>query len=189
MEGASMTYDTKATNPKDDIGGKKLPLDLVPDSLVCYAAMSFLEGALKYGKFNWRIAGVRASIYIAAMRRHIAKFVAGEWADPVTRIPHLASVIACAGIILDAQLCDKLVDDRPPMHPTPELIDGMIKHIDHLKQLFDGHNPHQNTIEDSIWVPENNQTPITVNITAPPRPKSSEQLEIRPGATLYQKDE
>ena len=176
-----MTYDTKATNPKDDIGGKKLPLDLVPDSLICYAAMSFLEGALKYGKFNWRIAGVRASIYIAAMRRHLAKFVAGEWADPVTRVPHLASVIACSGIILDAQLCGKLVDDRPPMHPTAKLIDGMIGHIDHLKQLFDGHDPHQNTIEDSIWVPESNPTSITVNITEPPKLRNSVPPETKPG--------
>jgi hypothetical protein len=168
-----MTLDTKATNPKDAIGGGKLPLDLVPDSLVAYAALSFLEGGLKYGKFNWRIAGVRVSIYIAAMRRHLMKYVNGEWADPQTRVPHLASVIACAGIILDAQLCNKLVDDRPPIHPTGEAIDGMIETIDHLKHLFDGHDPHQNTIEDSIWVPENNRKSITTNITAPPRPRNS----------------
>lgn len=148
-----MTTDTKPSNPKDIIGVTKLPLDLVPDTLVAYTALSFLEGCLKYGKFNWRITGVRASVYIAAMRRHLMKYNNGEWADSKTLIPHLASVIACAGIILDASVCGKLVDDRPPMHPTSELIDSFVTTIDHLKKLFDEHNPHQNTIADSVWVP------------------------------------
>ena len=149
-----MTADKKSSNPKDDIGATKLPLDLVPDTLVAFAALAFLEGCLKYGQFNWRITGVKASIYIAAARRHLMKYNNGEWADSKTLIPHLASVIACCGIILDASICGKLVDDRPPMHPTSELIDGMVSTVDHLKKLFDGHDPYQNTIKDSVWTPE-----------------------------------
>lgn len=104
----------KDTNPKDAIGSAKLPLHLVPDTLVLYAAMSFAEGASKYGAYNWRGTGVRASVYVAALRRHLMKWWNGEDCDEKTGVPHLASVLACAGIILDAGLVNKLVDDRPP---------------------------------------------------------------------------
>lgn len=176
-------YGAKLTNPKDAIGSSKLPLDLVPDSLVCHAAVAFLEGALKYGKFNWRIAGVRASIYIAAMRRHIAKFTNGEWSDPKTGVPHLASVIACCGIILDANECGMLNDDRPPRHPTADMIDAMMDQVTALREQFKDCNPHQNTIEDSVWEPENNQTRITSDTTPLRRLRNSEQREIKPGET------
>lgn len=141
--------DAKATNPKDAIGSDKLPLHLVPDSLVAYAALAFLEGALKYGQFNWRAAGVRASIYLSAMERHMRKFKSGEWADEKTGVPHLASIIACCGIILDAKLVDKLNDDRPPaMYAFSGLLDRMSIDVVEMKQLFNGFTPHQYTIAD-----------------------------------------
>ena len=140
----------KATNPKDAIGSTKLPLDLVPDTLLLYAALAFLEGALKYGRYNWRIAGVRMSIYLAAMERHKMKLAAGEWEDPVTKVPHVSSIIACAGIIADAHTCGKLVDDRPPSClRVSTLIDDQVATVAHLKDLFKDHNPHQYTIEDT----------------------------------------
>lgn len=140
---------TKDTNPKDVVGGTKLPLDLVPSSVEVFAAMAFCEGALKYGKFNWRVAGVRMSVYISAIKRHLKKLEDGEWADPVTRVPHISSIIACAGIIGDASLCDKLTDDRAPAAPSPEFIDRQVELVAHLKDLFAEHNPKQFTIEDS----------------------------------------
>lgn len=140
---------SKDTNPKDMIGSTKLPLDLVPSTIQVYAAMSFLEGALKYGKFNWRIAGVRFSIYLSAIKRHLAKLEDGEWADPETKVPHLASIIASAGIIADAQMCGKLLDDRAPAAPSPELIDRQTELVSHLTKLFEDCDPYQYTIEDS----------------------------------------
>lgn len=142
--------DTKDTNPKDAIGSTKLDMGLVPDTLIVYAAMSFLEGALKYGRFNWRIAGVRASIYNAALERHRMDWWNGEDTDPVTRVHNLASIIACAGILLDAELCGKLTDDRPPRAPVAELIDHAPGLVAHLKDLFKDYNPHQYNIEDSL---------------------------------------
>ena len=144
-----MSTDTKPTNPKDAIGSGKLPLDLVPSSVETYAAMSFLEGALKYGRFNWRIAGVRFSIYLGAMKRHIKKLEDGEWADPVTKVPHISSIIACAGIIGDARLCGKLTDDRAPAAPSAAFIDEQQELVAHLKEMFKDHAPYQYTIEDS----------------------------------------
>lgn len=140
---------SKPTNPKDLLGAGKLPMDLVPDTINAEVALSFLEGALKYGRFNWRVAGVRSSIYAAAMRRHQAKWWNGQDEDPKTRVKHLASIIACAGILLDAELCNKLNDDRPPAVNMDSLIDGMDEKVAHLKQLFSEHSPKQYTIADT----------------------------------------
>lgn len=140
----------KQSNPKDIIGSAKLPVGLCPDIIPAMAALSFMEGASKYGRYNWRIAGVRASIYHDALRRHLAKWWNGEDADQKTGVPHLASVIACAGIILDAQLVDKLTDDRPPRAAKLSgVIDSLDSDLAHLRDLFKGHNPKQFTIADS----------------------------------------
>lgn len=141
--------DVKQSNPKDVIGATKLPLDLVPDTLPAYASLAFLEGAVKYGKFNWRIAGVRSSIYMAAARRHLAKWFNGEECDPETHVPHLASVLACVGIILDARECGKLNDDRPPSAQTSAMIDGFTGRVAHIKHVFREHSPRQWTIADT----------------------------------------
>lgn len=143
------TKPTNTDNPKDAIGKTKLPMDIVPDTALAELATAFLEGALKYGRFNWRAKGVRASIYVAALKRHLAKWYNGEDEDETTTVNHLASVMACAAIILDAQVCGKLNDDRPPRAPAREHIDGMAKKVKHLAELFKDHNPHQYTIADS----------------------------------------
>lgn len=103
----------KATNPKDAIGDTKLDYSTIPSSVLAYLATAFFEGAVKYGKLNWRHCGVRGSVYTNALTRHLNKYISGEFADPETGVPHLASVMACAGIILDAGLHNKLTDDRP----------------------------------------------------------------------------
>jgi|SRR5579863_3170584 len=143
---------TKPSNPKDIIGSRKLDLSIVPWTLIVCAARAFLEGALKYGRFNWRICGVRASIYHAAACRHIAKWWNGQNADTDTRVHHLDSAIACLTIIRDAELYKKLTDDRPPC-PDPDamarFIDSAEADVAHLKQLFAEHNPRQYTIADT----------------------------------------
>ena len=141
--------ELKPSNPKDIIGSSKLPLELVPDTLVAYAALAFLEGASKYGRFNWRIAGVRASIYRAAVGRHLMKWWNGEDCDPKTGVPHLASAIAGLGIILDAELAGKLTDDRPPALPAlAEMVDDAAQDVKRLKHLFADQSPRQWTIDD-----------------------------------------
>jgi hypothetical protein len=142
--------DTKPSNPKDQIGVTKLPMHLVPDSMKVFAALAFLEGDLKYGGSNWRVAGVRASVYRSALDRHLAKWWNGENKDPHTGIPHLASVLACVAIILDAEVQGRLVDDRPPGQPLlAALIDTMPEHVAKLKELFKDYHPKRYTIADS----------------------------------------
>ena len=140
----------KDTNPKDAIGTKKLPLHLVPESGVAMTAMAFVEGALKYGQYNWRVAGVRNSVYLSAMRRHYAKYLNGEDVDVKTGVSHLASICACAMIIMDARLCGKLTDDRPPRAPVGGLVDLLAEDVVRLQELFKDHHPHQYTLEDGV---------------------------------------
>ena len=141
--------DDKPTNPKDAIATSRVPLHLVPDTLSIYAALAHAEGAAKYGAYNWRVAGVRASVYRSAVDRHIKKWWNGEWADQKTGVPHLASAIAGLGIILDAMLVDKLTDDRPPAAPISHLIDGEELTVQHILGLFADRNPRPYTLADS----------------------------------------
>lgn len=132
---------TKPTNPKDIIGSDKAPLSLVPGTTMTYLAIGHLEGDLKYGRKNWREAGVRFSIYLDACLRHLQKLNDGEWEDPVTKVPHLANALTCLSIIVDAHHAGKLTDDRPIAVPTGKVIDDMSSTVKHLKGLFKDAKP------------------------------------------------
>lgn len=127
--------DVKDTNPKDAAATSRLDLSLFPDSAVAYGALAFTEGDLKYGAYNWRDAGVQTSVYIAALRRHIAKYYNGEWADPKTRVPHLSSAIACIAVLIDAHEQDNLNDDRPPRQETAFYAE-IEENVKHLQEMF-----------------------------------------------------
>jgi hypothetical protein len=144
--------DTKPSNPKDLVGSKKLDLGNVPDSAMIALAQAFFEGAVKYGRYNWRIAGVSASTYHAALKRHVSKWWNGQNKDPETRVHHLANAMACLAILFDAELYNMLTDDRPPC-PDPDAmaraIDDAAATVEHLRKLFAAHNPKQYTIADT----------------------------------------
>lgn len=135
----------KPSNPKEAFGDAKMPLDLLPDTAVVQFNLAFLEGALKYGQYNWRVAGVKTSTYVRAARRHLSKFWNGQDADPLTLVHELASVGACVAILLDAIACGKLNDDRPPRADMEKALADAAKVAAHLKQLFANHNPPQYT--------------------------------------------
>lgn len=141
----------KATNPKDRIASNKLPLDLVPDTLAVFASLAFAEGAAKYGAYNWRVAGVRSSVYRAALDRHLKSWWNGEDADPATGVPHLASILACAGILLDAELAGKLTDDRPPRVALGEAIRSLEGDVGRIKALFADRSPTHWTARALDW--------------------------------------
>lgn len=169
--------DTKATNPKEDFGSAKVPVGLVPDTAIIEEAMAFLEGALKYGRFNWRIAGVKASTYHDAIERHLKKWWNGQDRDPLTRVMELASVRACCGILIDSTILGMLNDDRPPQAPVGEHLDASIEHVAFLKELFAGHKPHQYTwrdnpidFEDAPEIELTPDTPAPVEEPTPPLP-------------------
>jgi hypothetical protein len=141
---------TKDTNPKDVIGSTKLPLSLVPPLTVAYASIAHLNGALKYGKGNWRKAGVRASIYADAAKRHIDSWLDGEEVDPEDGVPHLSAVLACIGIILDSRACGKLTDDRMMRNPGYRAeVAQLTAHVKRLQELHKDKQPRHFTIADS----------------------------------------
>lgn len=131
-----MNEDTKPTNPKDRAATDRLDLSLFPDSAVAYGALAMVEGDSKYGGYNYRVSGVLASIYIAALRRHIAKWWNGEEIDPKTQVPHLANAIACLAVIIDAKEHGVLKDDRPPEQNMEEIFAKFEGISHHLHELF-----------------------------------------------------
>ena len=71
-----------------------------------------MDGAGKYGPFNWRDNPVEAMTYIAAAKRHLGSFLEGEWLAS-DGVQHLGHVMACCAIILDAKASGTLIDNRP----------------------------------------------------------------------------
>lgn len=139
---------TKETNPKDAIGSDKVPLHLWPESASILGSLALLDGALKYGRSNFRAIGVRSSIYYDALRRHTIRWFEGEENDPESGLPHLAHALACLAILVDAKATGKLNDDRMVKGGTVELLKEMTPHVKRLKELYKDKNPHHYTIQD-----------------------------------------
>jgi hypothetical protein len=139
----------KHTNPKDLIGSNKIPLHLFPETAIVYGAMAFLDGALKYGRANWRAAGVRASIYYDAAKRHLGKWFEGENIDEDSGLPHLAHALACVAILIDAIEADKLKDDRMYKGGYIKLLKKMTPFIEKMKEKYKDKNPKHWTIQDN----------------------------------------
>jgi len=105
------------SNPKDGIGSMKAPISCIPMPILFEMGLAMLEGT-KYGRHNYRGAGVRCSVYIDAACRHLMCFYEGEDTDPDSGLPHLAKAMACCAIIRDSQLMGNWEDDRPPRLPN-----------------------------------------------------------------------
>ena len=139
----------KNTNPKDLIGSDKIPMHLFPETAVVYGAMALLDGALKYGRTNWRVAGVRASIYVDAAKRHLSKWFEGQDIDEDSGLPHLAHALACIVIIIDALEAGKLKDDRMVKGGYLEVLKKFTPEVKRLKEKYKDKNPKHYTIGDN----------------------------------------
>lgn len=111
---ASQLILFKDTNPKDKISQSKIPYHVTPMPVIAELSLAFLEGARKYGSYNWRIARVRSSVYYSAALRHLNAYWEGEDTDPDSGLPHLVKAIACLTILRDSQIIGNETDDRPP---------------------------------------------------------------------------
>jgi hypothetical protein len=114
-------------NPKQAFGDKKVPLGLMPSSGVLYGALGFVDGATKYGAYNWREKPVEAMTYVHAARRHLDLWVDGqelsdseEWEVApgvfvtLGQRPNLGHAISCLSILADSIENENLIDNRPP---------------------------------------------------------------------------
>ena len=146
--------DQKATNPKDQIGDTKVPLALLSPIASAHWALAQYAGARKYQQWNWRIAGVRSSVYLSAMKRHIDAYLSGETYDPVDGTHHLGNIMACAAIVLDAEAAGKLNDDRPPSVDVRPAYSFVERQMAALREKY-AHIPQKPFTIRDVVVPDN----------------------------------
>jgi len=139
---------TKPSNPKDIIGSDKIPLHLWPTTATALGSMALLDGACKYGRTNYRAIGVRASIYYDAAMRHLSRWFEGEMIDPDSGLPHLAHVLACIAIIVDAEAAGKLNDDRMIKGGYSALLADLTPLVAEIKDRYADKSPKHYTIQD-----------------------------------------
>ena len=106
---------SKKTNPKDAVGTKKPRFySGLPANVTKEVTIGIMEGAMKYGRHNYRIAGVRASTYIDATIGHLLDYWEGQDIDPDSDLHHITKAIASLYVLRDAQMRNMCEDDRPP---------------------------------------------------------------------------
>lgn len=145
-----LNLHTKATNPKDAIGDRKVPLWLCSAIAMAHWAAAQFAGLIKYGAWNWRAAGVRTSTYLSAIARHWARYANGERLDPIDGTHHLGNIMACCAILLEAEAIGKLNDDRSPSADLKKTFDEVEEMMVKLKTLYADKAPKHWTINDEI---------------------------------------
>jgi hypothetical protein len=143
------TATAKDTNPKDAAATTRIPVWLCSPIAKAHWALAQFAGMVKYGAWNWRKAGVRSSVYLAAAQRHLDAFLTGEELDPADGTHHLGNVMACCAIILDARAAGKLTDDRPPRVSLRRDYAELEKLAEKLRAQYADRNPRHYTLADS----------------------------------------
>lgn len=110
----------KETNPKDAVGVAKVSESCIPQGVIGELAIAMFEGARKYGRHNYRVAGVRASVYFDATMRHMKGWWEGEDLDPESGASHITKTIATLVVLRDAMMNGMMTDDRPPPMKDPD---------------------------------------------------------------------
>jgi len=141
--------DPKQTNPKQELGDDKTPLYLFPATARAAGAYAMAEGLLKYGRSNYRVAGVRASTYYSALNRHMDKWFEGEDIDPDSSLPHLWKALACVTILIDAEEAGMLTDDRMVKGGYLDMCKRVEKKMQELRTKIGRRSPKHYTIQDN----------------------------------------
>lgn len=136
----------KPTNPKDAVGIKKSPMSTVSASVMAEVGVAMMEGALKYGRHNYRGVGVRASVYYDATIRHLFSWWEGEDVDPDSGMSHITKAIASLTVLRDSMIQSKLEDDRPPR--SAEFYRELNERAAKLLEQYGHVKPHHYTIKD-----------------------------------------
>lgn len=125
------------TNPKAALGATKPMLGLNPPSALVWMAKAFEFGShgrdalgaqvrpKGYGEYNWRNTEISEMVYVHAMDRHKADYLDGQDLASDSKVKHLAHIMACCAILIDAEECGTLVHDRPPPGKAAELIERL----------------------------------------------------------------
>lgn len=133
----------KPSNPKDIVGSLKVPFSVLPTPVLAEVALGMMEGALKYGRHNYRAIGVRASIYYDATQRHLTAWWEGEDLDPESRLSHITKAISSLTVLRDSMIRENWTDDRPPA--TPDMYVKLNEHAARLVEQYKDRNPKHYT--------------------------------------------
>ncbi len=116
----------KPSNPKDAMGVNKVAFSTLSMPVIAEMAVGMTEGGMKYGRHNYRNAGIRASVYYDAAMRHLTAWWEGEDIDKDSGLSHIAKAMTTLMVLRDAQLRDMVTDDRPPSS------EEWMGHLNHL---------------------------------------------------------
>ena len=97
---------------KDDAG--KLRLDLIPPEATIALGKVLTMGAAKYADRNWE-KGFNWSRSIAALKRHLTAWEAGENIDPESGYSHMEHVLCNAAFLVTFEARGVGSDDRAPL--------------------------------------------------------------------------
>lgn len=147
---AKIDLGSKPTNPKDMLGVNKIPYHLWPNTATMLGAIAMLEGAVKYGRSNYRAMGVRSSIYYDACRRHIDAWFEGEDLTQDHKLHHLGNALACLALIVDAECKGILIDDRMYPGGYVELLKKLTPEVNRIKEMYKGKKPHHYSLLDVL---------------------------------------
>jgi hypothetical protein len=103
-----------------------------------------LEGALKYGRHNYRVAPVCGTVYTDSACRHIDAWLEGEDIDKASGVHHLSKAAADLLLLRDATIMGKWVDDRPPQYPNldkDDILAGLNKQARDLIERYKNPRP------------------------------------------------
>lgn len=139
---------SKDTNPKDAVGIKKWrQFTTVPLTVLAEIGVGMLEGARKYGRHNYRVAGVRSSVYVDASIGHIVQYWEGEDIDQDSGLSHITKAICSLVVLRDAMIQDMLTDDRPPKANLGALRSDLQKAVD---EIFDRYPEPKAAFTDDV---------------------------------------
>lgn len=140
---------SKETNPKDAVGVRKWrQFTTVPLTVVAEVGAAMLEGARKYGRHNYRVAGVRSSVYIDAAMGHLMQYWEGEDIDADSGLHHVVKAMASLAVLRDAMLQDMLADDRPPKAKLDKVRDELQETVNEIMDRWpDAVSPYTATGE------------------------------------------
>lgn len=154
----ALAANLKPTNPKDAVGIRKPRFYSGMSAHVRrLVSIGMMEGAMKYGRHNYRPAAVRASVYYDATNEHLDDWWEGEDIDPDSKLNHVIKAICSLTVLADAIITGNLIDDRPPR--TVNVRDIIKQHQPLVDSLFERYpNPkeaytHLNSSVDSLVNP------------------------------------
>lgn len=118
----------QSNNPKNIAASNRIKIALLPAVGIAHGAHACMNGADKYGPYNWREKEIALMEYASAIQRHIMAWIDGEDCASDSGVHHLGHVIACAAIMLDAIEFESAIDDRP-MHGAAAAVLARLREV------------------------------------------------------------